>query len=252
MEEQVFLLNMFAEYDPPEALQDALSQAAIAAADIDPETRKVSVAVHADTYIPQRLLDEAARDICDVYELKQMQLVSTHPADQLHRIEPEELMGLFVQQNSMTRGSLAGGRWEWEGSVLTVSLKANGKAELEECIPYVVRRLQEKFGTQVSVQIQAGETLEGQALFAAMEKMRADALENIPLPAGAPVKKQETQQQSEAFFGKPFKGNAVPMDTLSLDMGSVIVEGKVFDTEHKDLSKSNATVINFDMTDNRG
>ena len=252
MEEQVFLLNMFAEYDPPETLKEALAQAVIAAADIDPESRKVSVAVHANTYIPQRILDAAAKDICDVYDLKQMQLLSTHPADQLHSVEPEELMALFVQQNSMTRGSLAGAQWIWEDHTLTVSLKANGKAELDECVPFVVRRLQEKFGTQVSVTIQAGQLLEGQALFDAMEKIRSDALDNISLPASAPVKKQEAQQQNDAFFGKPFKGNAVPMDTLSLDMGTVIVEGKVFDAEHKDLAKSNATVINYDMTDNRG
>ena len=55
MEEQVFLLKMFAEYDPPEMLKEALAQAVIAAADIDPESRKVSVAVHSDTYIPQSL-----------------------------------------------------------------------------------------------------------------------------------------------------------------------------------------------------
>ena len=146
MEEQVFLLNMFAEYDPPEMLKEALAQAVIAAADIDPESRKVSVAVHADTYIPQRILDTAAKDICEVYDLKQMLLVSTHPADQLHCVEPEELMALFVQQNSMTRGSLAGAQWNWEDNTLTVMLKANGKAELEECVPFVVRRLQEKFG----------------------------------------------------------------------------------------------------------
>ena len=34
MREQVFFLNMFPDYVPPEALQEALSQAAIAAADI--------------------------------------------------------------------------------------------------------------------------------------------------------------------------------------------------------------------------
>ena len=42
------------------------------------------------------------------------------------------------------------------------------------------------------------------------------------------------------------------MQELNLDMGSVIVEGKVFAVEHKELKKRNAWVINFDMTDNFG
>ena len=55
MEEQIFFLNMFPDYEPPEELYAALSQAAIAAADIDPETRSVHVALHSERYIPQRL-----------------------------------------------------------------------------------------------------------------------------------------------------------------------------------------------------
>ena len=36
MTDQVFFLNMFPDYAPPEELNAALSQAAIVAADIDP------------------------------------------------------------------------------------------------------------------------------------------------------------------------------------------------------------------------
>ena len=60
--ENVYLTNMFPDYVPPEDLAMALSQAAIVAADIDPESRFVSVAVHSENYIPQRLLDQAARE----------------------------------------------------------------------------------------------------------------------------------------------------------------------------------------------
>ena len=43
MEEQVLFLKMFPDYAPPELLIGSLSQAAIVAADIFPEERKVSV-----------------------------------------------------------------------------------------------------------------------------------------------------------------------------------------------------------------
>ena len=39
---------------------------------------------------------------------------------------------------------------------------------------------------------------------------------------------------------------------MSLDMGIIIVEGRVFAVEHKELKKRNAWVVKFDMTDNTG
>ena len=92
MNQQVCFLNMFPDYEPPEVLHEALSQAAIVAADIDPETRRVEVAVHAQEYIPQRLLDQAAKEIREVYGLNKLSLTASHPASELHKIESEELM----------------------------------------------------------------------------------------------------------------------------------------------------------------
>ena len=59
----------------------ALSQAAVVAADIDPEERVISVAVHAEEYIPQRLLEQARKEIASVYGLKQLYLTATHPPE---------------------------------------------------------------------------------------------------------------------------------------------------------------------------
>ena len=250
MSEIVLFLNMFTEYQPPEAMKDLLSQAAVAAADIDPAARKVSVAIHTPKYIPQRLLDQVAQSICDSYSLVAMELIATFPADQMSSIEPEELMAMFVRENSMCRGSLAGAQWDWEGNTLHIRLKANGKDVLLECIRPVKDALQQKFSTQVDIQIHAGEKLEGKALFEAMEKMRRCVIVDLPKAAGAPVKKEEKPQDTGAIYGKPFKGTPVPMNELSLDMGMIIVQGKVFQIEHKELTKRNAWVINFDITDN--
>jgi len=127
MNERVDFLNMFSDYEPPEPLKSALSQAAIVAADLDPAARKIHVAIHSDKYIPQYQLRVAQQDICEIYGLHELLLTATFPADQLTMIEPAELMELFVQQNSMTRGSLAGAQWSWEGQTLLIHLPANGK-----------------------------------------------------------------------------------------------------------------------------
>ena len=251
MEEQIFFLNMFPDYEPPEELYAALSQAAIAAADIDPETRSVHVALHSEHYIPQRLLEQVRRDICGLYGLKKLELTATHPESELQKIEPDELMWLFVSRNSMARGSLAGAKWEWSEQNLTVKLAANGKETLLEHIPSVEKVLRERFAAPVHITVEAGNALEGKALFAATESMRESEIQKLPTTSAAqPRKEDKPAAPSESFYGKPFKGTPVPMKELSLDMGTVIVEGKVFAVDHKELKKRNAYVVKFDMTDN--
>ena len=157
MSEQVLLLNMFPDYEPPEVLEKALSQAAIVAADIDPACGMVSIAAHAPTYIPKRLINQAEKEIGRLYGLRNLKLTVTHPADQLQAIENEELLSSFVECNSMNRGSLAGAVWAWNDAELTVKLLGNGKKELEECVPVVQNLLRERFAAPVTIKIEAGQ-----------------------------------------------------------------------------------------------
>ena len=251
MTEQIKFLNMFSDYKPPEDLQLALSQAAVVAADVDPVTRTVSVAVHSPNYIPDPVLQQLQRDIAELYGLSRMEIAATHPADQLQKIQFDELMELFVAEDSMNRGSLAGAQWEWEGTTLHIHLRANGKDALLKAVPIVARQLRQRFGCEVDFEIHAGQALEGQALFAAMEQIRAGFMQDLPKVAFA-EKKEQKAADSSTFYGKPFKGEVTSMKDLNLDMGNLIVEGRVFSVEHKELKKRNAWVINFDMTDNHG
>ena len=251
MNQQVYLTNMFPDYVPPEELQEALSQAAIVAADIDPENRLVQAALHSEKYIPMRLLDRVEKDICSLYGLHKLILTVTHPETELHKIEPEELMQMFVSRNSMSRGTLAGAQWNWDGYDLTVKLVANGKDTLQEHIPVVQNLLRERFACPVTITVEAGKSLEGKALFEAMESMRGELLQKLPAVAQQQTKKEEkAAPQSDTFYGKPFKGVAVPMKDVSIDMGTVIIEGRVFNIDHKELKKRNAWVVKFDVTDN--
>ena len=228
-----------------------LSQAAIAAADISAEERSVHVVLHSESYIPQRLLDQAAKEISGLYGLRRMNLTATHPASELQKIEPEELRNLFVMCDSMARGSLAGAKWEWSGESLTIRLAANGKAALMEHVPAVQQNLRERFAAPVTIAIETGNELEGKALLDAMQTLREETIRKMPAVSAAQEKREEKPQtQSEAFYGKPFRGNTVPMKDLTMDMGTVIVEGRVFNVEHKELKKRNAYVVKFDMTDN--
>ena len=249
MNKTVFFLNMFSDYQPPEPLLGMLSQAAITAADIDPEMRAVSVEISAETYIPLRLLSQAQTDVAAIYGLRKLQIMPVYPAAQIRCMEDCDLMQLFVEENPIARGCLAGAKWEWEEDTLHIHLTANGVDILTACIPAVQRRLKAQFDVAVQIELHAGQNLEGKALFDAMEAMRSNLMSAIPKSAEAP-KKETTPVDNGAIFGKPFKGKSVPMQELSLDMGIVIVEGKVFALEHKELKMRNAWVFNFDVTDN--
>ena len=252
MEEKTYFLNMFSDYEPPESLKEAISQAAIVAADLDPVARKISMKISCGKYIPRRHMDKITDDICRIYDLRTLNLSVTYPKSELQNIAVEDIVALFVSENSMTRGSLAGAHLSWEDAVLTIKLMANGKTELEKSVAYVQNYLSAQFDTDVTVLIQAGNALEGEELFEAMERMRGDLI--AELPSQTQIKKTEPSvtQQGGALYGKPIKGTNTPMGQLDLDMGAVIVEGKVFAVDHKELKKRNAWVINFDMTDHTG
>ena len=253
MKEKTLFLNMFSDYAPPEPLQRVLSQAAICAADLDPVMRTVDVTVESPGYIPQRLLDQTSREVAAVYGLKQLTITPVFPKDQLHEIEPEELLYMFVRENSMTRASLAGAKWDWEDDTLIIRLLGNGKKALEDASAVICRELSRRFCCLVHIRIEAGDALEGKALFDAMEKMRLDQLVNMPVTTLPPkTVKADAAPVSDAIFGKPFKGEVTPMKDLQLDMGGVIVEGRVFAVDHRELKKRNAWVISFDVTDHTG
>ncbi len=250
--ETVLLLNMFSDYDPPEELRSALAEAVVEAADIYASQRRVCAVASAPRYVPRRLIEKMERDIAGAYGLTALELTLTHPAEELQKIEPEELMNLFVTQNSMTRGTLAGAKWLWEGENLTIQLRANGKTSIEELIPSVQQTLRERFAAPVTIRVEAGSNLEGKALFDAVESLRQEVIDRYPT---AQAKQQTEAPKQEAadsgtFYGKPFRGNTVSMKDMSMDMGTIILEGKVFAIDHKELTKRNAYVVKFDMTDN--
>ena len=258
MKESVSFLQMFTEYRPGESLSGVLSVARITGADLDPATRQAAVTLYADQYIPVRLLEKVERDICGLYGLRHFEIHMTHPAEELQKVEPEELMQLFVEENSMNRASLAGAGWKWDGDNLEISLRANGKAALEEAVPAVCRKLTERFGKAPVFKVLSAHDLSGQALFDALETMRSTTAAAMPAAmrsgdkksSGGP--KQDQPQSEETLYGKPFRGNPVPMKDLNIDMGSVIVEGRVFSVDHRELKKRNAWIVSFDMTDNTG
>ena len=157
MNNKTWFFDMFSDYMPPEPLKSVLSQAAIVAADVNPTNRSISLSVYALQYISQKQISQIQEDICALYGLSRVDFLAKFPADQLQKMESGELMELFVRHNSMTRGSLAGAKWDWQDNTLVVRLLGNGKDQLLECVPHVRSVLSAQFGVDVALQIEAGE-----------------------------------------------------------------------------------------------
>ena len=252
MNEKVQFWNMFALYQPPEQEAALFAQAAVRAAQIDPVKRTVMVEMEAPGYIPERIIQSVSRQIEEHYGLERLEIYQYFPESELAKLESGELTAMFVAEDSICRGTLAGAKYEWEGTDLTIRLRANGKDTLEACIPAVRQRLNAMFATQVSVSVVSGKDLQGQALYDAMEKIRSEAVIHQAKPVFVEKKAAPAASaggSTDAIYGKPFRATPVPMKDIKLDMGIVTVEGKVFSVEHRELKKRNAWVVNFDMTD---
>ena len=250
MSQPLYFLDMFGEFEPDDQLRHMLKPLQITSAELDQPNRRIRLELFSTEYIPSLYVTDAVGQVSRLYMLNGLDYTLTHPVDQLQAISPEELKWMFVAENSMFRGSLAGSVWEWNENNLRVKLRGNGKKELEKAAPKICAKLKERFGCDVTIFFEAGNALEGKALFEAMERLRSEMISEIPVAAEAPKKDAPSAPvATDVIFGKPFRGNAVAMKDIDLNMGNVIVEGKVFAIDHKDLPKRNAVVIKFDVTD---
>ena len=248
----ISFFQMFAQYAPPPPLDSLLARAEIRDAEVDTEARSIRLSLGCPGYIPRRLLEQAGRDLTGLYDVRQVEIHPQFPAADLAKIEAEELTQLFVALDSRAMGILAQCRWTWSGNQLTIGLRANGKAELEACLPEARRYLSGRFGCPVSIAVEANHALEGNALFQEMAQMR----QHLAAPAGPPPQAAQpvkpAVQAPGVIFGKPFVEAPVPIGQVNLDMRSACVAGKVFAVEHRELTKSNALVVSMDITDFTG
>ena len=249
MQKKILLRDMFSEYRPDGPMSALLQELTVKGADVNPNLSSVEVAVFSESYLRKKDLEKLEREIAECYGIRTLRIYATYPESVLHEMPFEEMRSLFVDEDSMCLGILAGAKWSWQGEgTVKISLQANGVDALKECTHAVSSQIRQMFARDVDFVIEAGAELKGQALFDAMEKMRSQAV--IACPTSAAPRPVVKEKPEEAIFGKPFRTTPIPMKDVSLDSGVVTVEGRVFAVEHRELKKRNAWVICFDMTDN--
>ena len=259
---QVHFLDLFLGYEPPEAIRAEVETLAVEHAGIDREARTISLRLSSGVYITEALLGQMASELEARYGLRRLELSVQYPPEALASFDYRDLYRVFVKAYSPSAAILAGAGYALEGDTLTIHLRTNGKNELLPHVPMAERFLFERFGVHKTISVEAHSNLEGKALFEETERIRREAMKSMPAAtdAASPAQKsggsrpqqQAPQQTGDLFYGKPFHGEKVPIRDLNLDMFRVVVEGKVFAVQHRELKKRNAWVICFDVTDYTG
>ncbi|MBP8640468.1 MAG: PolC-type DNA polymerase III [Oscillospiraceae bacterium] len=81
--------------------------------------------------------------------------------------------------------------------------------------------------------------------------------QGVSSAANAPSKSGEKKGKSapvpgKVIFGKAIKGAPIPMETLNVESGNVVVSGEVFSVDNREITKIKAWVLSFEMTDCSG
>ncbi|MBQ6430976.1 MAG: PolC-type DNA polymerase III [Oscillospiraceae bacterium] len=203
-------------------------------------------------YCPEQTLEAVGKALCELYGFHSARILPQFSEEMLCVCEPSDLNRILINAYSPAAASLAGCEWVLGEEESRLHLRANGKEGIEPYLPLVERFLADRFGVTTKITVVCGSEVEGDGLFAQTELMRRQAMQNIPQPNfGTTEKKKE---DGGAIYGKPIKGKTCPISEISLERQSerVIIEGRVFAVEHRDVNKGAATVVAFDMTDFTG
>ena len=256
---EVYFPALFPGFPLPEELVEALGRLVVVHAELDRETRTIRLDAQAEQYLAEKQLQALCRDIEKEYGLRELKLSVRYPASELPNMDFRDLAQVFIRAFSPSAAILAGAGYEVTDEAVVIRLKANGKDSILQNAKKAEQFLRDRFGVSKKIEVEAHSNLEGRALFEETARIRAEALKNAPaITASVPQGGAKSSGAGSAapaeptgalFYGRPFSGRPVRMEELNLDMFRVIVEGKVFAVQHRELKKRGAWVICFDMTD---
>ena len=256
---EVYFPALFPGFPLPEELVEALGRLAVVHAELDRETRTIRLDAQAEQYLAEKQLQALCRDIEKEYGLRELKLSVRYPASELPNMDFRDLAQVFIRAFSPSAAILAGAGYEVTDEAVVIRLKANGKDSILQNAKKAEQFLRDRFGVSKKIEVEAHSNLEGRALFEETARIRAESLKNAPaitasVPQGGAkasggAASTPAEPAGALFYGRPFSGRPVRMEELNLDMFRVIVEGKVFAVQHRELKKRGAWVICFDMTD---
>ena len=216
-ERNLLFFELFAAYQPDPALTAVLETWTVTGAVMDRASRTIRVELLCPEPPEAALLRETEAELADLYRLS---------AVTLHPLSPEP------------------------------ALCAKEEAAGEEPAPQFPPETAEAAPPAAEEEIpppdepppEEADLSEEERIFRQTEALRREAMKQVKAE-----RKEHAPAHSRRMFGtRAIKTAPVPMSGLTLDMGVVVVEGDVFAVEHKELTRRNAWVVSFDVTDYTG
>ena len=252
------LLQMFSLCPLEGKLLALAEKCTILKVDLNEEKAEILLDVTLEPSADDTWLRELEQALALAYQMNKVTLRPVIP-DGKGELTLSWLSEQFSQLFPPAHGLLSGAELEEEGDRLTLQLKNGGADLLEPFVRRVESRVHELYGRIVRLRLaEPKRPDDAEELFRQTEQLRTKtytaAVQQRPKAAAtarAPQKQRVSNDES-TFLGKPIRGEPVDIGKLDIDMGGVVINGQVFSVHHKELTKRNAWIINFDITDGTG
>ncbi len=252
------LLQMFSLCPLEGKLLALAEKCTILKVDLNEERAEVILDVALAPDADDTWLRELEQSLAEAYQMNRVVLRPVTP-DGRGEVTLPWLREQFSQLFPPAHGLLSGAELEAGEDTLVVRLKNGGADLLEPFTRRVASRIRETFGRGFSLRLEeALDQCGAEEVFRRTEELRSHtytaAVQQRPKVTKAPPRRKtaDTSGAASTFLGKPIHGEPVEIGKLDIDMGGVVINGKVFSVHHKELTKRNAWIINFDVTDGTG
>ena len=252
------LLQMFSLCPLEGKLLALAEKCTILKVDLNEERAEVILDVALAPDADDTWLRELEQSLAEAYQMNRVVLRPVTP-DGRGEVTLPWLREQFSQLFPPAHGLLSGAELEAGEDTLVVRLKNGGADLLEPFTRRVASRIRETFGRGFSLRLEeALDQCGAEEVFRRTEELRSHtytaAVQQRPKVTKTPPRRKtaDTSGAASTFLGKPIHGEPVDIGKLDIDMGGVVINGKVFSVHHKELTKRNAWIINFDVTDGTG
>ncbi len=219
--------ELFTAYQPSSSpLREATVGWQISRAQIEEKSRRMLVEVYSEEALDASLLAAAEVELAQLYQMETLRLIPVSQAEISGEPAPEVRQKRAAQPEKGARTAEPAESSPTEEYQAAPETQQRGESNPEE---------QAEAETSI---FQQTEAMRQKALQGSVEQRRK--------------KKGESGGPRRIFGGQAIKRKPLAIETLHLDMKTVVIEGDVFDVAHRELKKRGAWVISFALTDYSG
>lgn len=226
------LTDLFSDYRPPEELAGVVRSAELLGAQIDANARRVTAQLRLPQYATIAQLEELQTGLARQYGIGQVTLEPQFDPACVEQMPSSELTEVIRRVFAPARSILAGCKWARTEDGFAVTLRQNGKDQLQPQLRHGEAFLNQRFGGCWKLSIAGSHEMSHEELEALSEQIRREAMQSVPAVHFKEAEKKE-KPADNAIYGRPFRAITTPLRELDIETDKVTVEGEVFAVNHK-------------------